>query len=204
MTSPLMECPVCSAKNPDAASQCGTCHTPLPVTSSQETLNEGGAPEAWSAAFTPQPAAMAVAGDDLEKGTVLAGRYEILQLLGRGGMGAVYKARDFELDRFVALKLIRPELARNPEILRRFKQELILARQITHKNVIRIFDLGQADGIKFITMEYIEGEDLQGLMRRKKKLEPAEAATIMAQVCRALEAAHNEGVVHRDLKPQNI
>ena len=95
-------------------------------------------------------------------------------------------------------------MAANPEILRRFKQELILARQITHKNVIRIFDLGQADGIKFITMEYIEGEDLQGLMRRKKKLEPAEAATIMAQVCRALEAAHNEGVVHRDLKPQNI
>ena len=137
-----MECPICSAKNPDAASQCGTCHTPLPVTSSQETLNEGGAPEAWSVAFTPQPAAMAVAGDDLEKGTVLAGRYEILQLLGRGGMGAVYKARDFELERFVALKLIRPELARNPEILKRFKQELILARQVTHKNVIRIFDLG--------------------------------------------------------------
>ena len=81
---------------------------------------------------------------------------------------------------------------------------MILARQITHKNVIRIFDLGQADGFKFITMDYIEGEDLQSLLRRKKKLEPAEAANIIAQTCRALEAAHAEGVIHRDLKPQNI
>ncbi len=95
-------------------------------------------------------------------------------------------------------------MAANPEILRRFKQELILARQITHKNVIRIFDLGQADGVKFITMEYIEGENLQSVLRRKKKLEPAEAANILAQVCRALEAAHHEGVIHRDLKPQNV
>ena len=140
----------------------------------------------------------------LGPGTLLGERYEIVKMLGQGGMGAVYHAHDRELEREVALKVIRSDMAANPEILRRFKQELILARQITHKNVIRIFDLGQADGIKFITMEYIEGEDLQGLIRRKKKLEPAEAATIMAQVCRALEAAHNEGVIHRDLKPQNI
>jgi len=119
-------------------------------------------------------------------------------------MGAVYQAHDRELERQVALKVIRGEMAANPEILKRFKQELILARQITHKNVIRIFDLGQADGIKFITMEYIEGEDLQRVLRRKMKIEPAEAAAIIAQVCRALEAAHSEGVIHRDLKPQNI
>lgn len=119
-------------------------------------------------------------------------------------MGAVYQAHDRELDRQVALKVIRGDMAANPEILRRFKQELILARQITHKNVIRIFDLGQADGIKFITMEYIEGEDLQSLFKQKKKLEPAEAAKIIAQVCCALEVAHAEGVIHRDLKPQNI
>src|SRR6202030_3964252 len=137
-------------------------------------------------------------------GAVLGERYEIIRLLGQGGMGAVYHARDRELEREVALKVIRSDMAANPEILRRFKQELILARQITHKNVIRIFDLGQAEGIKFITMEYIEGENLQGVLRRRKKLEPAEAANILAQVCRALEAAHNEGVVHRDLKPQNI
>jgi serine/threonine protein kinase/tetratricopeptide (TPR) repeat protein len=140
----------------------------------------------------------------LEKGTILAGRYEILQLLGRGGMGAVYKARDTELDRVVALKLIRPELAKNPEILRRFKHELILARQVTHKNVIRIFDLGQSDGIKFITMDFVDGQDLRSLLQERGKLEPEQAARIMLQICRALEAAHSEGVIHRDLKPQNI
>jgi tetratricopeptide (TPR) repeat protein len=119
-------------------------------------------------------------------------------------MGAVYKARDIELDRIVALKLIRPELARNPEMLRRFKQELILARQVTHKNVIRIFDLGQSDGIKFITMDFVEGRDLRQMLLERGKFPPQEAAKIMLQICRALEAAHTEGVIHRDLKPQNI
>jgi serine/threonine protein kinase/tetratricopeptide (TPR) repeat protein len=199
-----MECPVCSAKNPDAASKCGKCHTPLPSLSSQETLNEGGAPEAWSVGVTPPTGAAASAVDDLEKGTVLAGRYEILQLLGRGGMGAVYKARDTELDRLVALKLIRPELARNPEMLRRFKQELILARQVTHKNVIRIFDLGQSEGTRFITMDFVEGQDLRALLLEQGKFPAEQAARLMLQICRALEAAHAEGVIHRDLKPQNI
>jgi len=147
---------------------------------------------------------VAPAGDDLEKGTVLAGRYEILQLLGRGGMGAVYKARDSELDRIVALKLIRSELAKNPEILRRFKQELILARQVTHKNVIRIFDLGQSDGIKFITMDFVEGQNLRELLLERGKFPAEQAARVMLQICRALEAAHTEGVIHRDLKPQNV
>jgi len=137
-------------------------------------------------------------------GTVLGGRYEVLQLLGRGGMGAVYKAHDKELDRIVALKLIRPDLARNPEMVRRFKQELILARQITHKNVIRIFDLGQSEGIKFITMDFVEGHDLRALLMEKGKFPAPEAARIMLQICRALEAAHGEHVIHRDLKPQNI
>jgi len=119
-------------------------------------------------------------------------------------MGAVYKARDNELDRLVALKVIRPELTTNPEMLRRFKRELILARQITHRNVVRIFDLGQSDGFKFITMEYLEGQDLRAVLKEKGKLPPKEAASIILQICRALEVAHGEGVVHRDLKPQNI
>jgi serine/threonine protein kinase/tetratricopeptide (TPR) repeat protein len=135
---------------------------------------------------------------------VLGERYEILALLGQGGMGAVYKARDTELERLVALKIIRPELTTNPEILKRFKQELILARQVTHRNVIRIFDLGQADGFKFITMEYLEGQDLRAVLREKGKLPPEGAVKIIVQICRALEAAHGEGVIHRDLKPQNI
>ena len=137
-------------------------------------------------------------------GTLLAGRYEIVRVLGEGGMGAVYQARDRELERIIALKVIRPELAGNAAILQRFKQELILARHVTHKNVVRIYDLGEADGIKFITMEYVDGEDLRALLKTRGKLPAQEAVQIVEQVCRALDAAHAEGVIHRDLKPQNI
>ncbi|MGA7648910.1 MAG: protein kinase, partial [Terriglobales bacterium] len=115
----------------------------------------------------------------LQIGDVLGGRYEILQLLGEGGMGAVYKAADRELNRFVALKVIRPELGSNPAILARFKQELLLAHQVTHRNVIRIYDLGEAAGLKFITMEYIEGKDLRTLIREKKKFTPEEAVEVI-------------------------
>src|SRR5215831_8428464 len=140
----------------------------------------------------------------LQVGDVLGGRYEIQQLLGEGGMGEVYKALDRELDRPVALKLIRPELASNSSMLARFKQELLLSRQVTHKNVIRIFDLGDSDGVKFITMEFVEGHDLRTLIQEKKKFSPEQAVEVMQQVCQALEAAHSVGVIHRDLKPQNI
>src|ERR1700726_476486 len=119
-------------------------------------------------------------------------------------MGAVYKAKDRGLGRFVALKVIRPELASNSSILARFKQELLLAHQVTHKNVIRIYDLGDADGVKLITMEFVEGEDLRTLIQEKKKFSPEEAVEITQQICRALEATHGVGVIHRDLKPQNI
>jgi eukaryotic-like serine/threonine-protein kinase len=140
----------------------------------------------------------------LQIGDLLGARYEILQLLGEGGMGAVYKAADRALDRFVALKVIRPELASNPSILARFKQELLLAHQVTHRNVIRIYDLGEAESVKFITMEFIEGKDLRSLIREKKKFTPEEAVEVIQQVCQALDAAHSIGVIHRDLKPQNI
>ncbi|HJT86694.1 MAG TPA: protein kinase [Bryobacteraceae bacterium] len=140
----------------------------------------------------------------LQPGSILAGRYEILEVLGQGGMGAVYKARDREVDRIVALKAIRPELAANREMLERFKKELVLARQITHLNIVRIYDLGVAGPMKFITMEFIEGQDLGTVLIRRGKLECREAAGIMLQVARALEAAHAQGVIHRDLKPQNV
>ncbi len=140
----------------------------------------------------------------LEPGMVLAQRYEIVEILGQGGMGAVYKATDRELNRTVAIKVIRPDLARDRGIVDRFKQELLLAHQVTHRNVIRIYDLSEADGMKFITMEYVEGENLLTLLHEKKKFSAEEAVEIMQQVCRALEAAHTVGVIHRDLKPQNI
>ena len=126
-------------------------------------------------------------------GTSLAGRYEILQLLGEGGMGAVYKAKDREVGHMVALKVIRPELASRSEVLSRFKQELVLARQVTHKNVIRIFDLGQADGINFITMEFVEGRDLHSLVKDGHKFTIAEKTGIIRQICHALDAPTRKG-----------
>src|SRR5438309_3270480 len=168
----------------------------------------GDAPTMIDAPAKPAPrtrAGTSHAGQPmLERGAVLAQRYEILEILGEGGMGAVYKAMDRELSRPVALKVIRPDLAGNQAILDRFKQELLLAREVTHKNVIRIYDLGEAEGVKFITMEYVEGEDLRTLIHEKTKLAPEEAVEIMQQVCRALEAAHSVGIIHRDLKPQNV
>ena len=137
-------------------------------------------------------------------GLVLGGRYEILQELGEGGMGSVYKARDLEVNRVVAIKIVRQELANDPIVLQRFKQELVLARQVTHRNVVRIYDLGVAGGMRFISMEYVEGRELGAVLHEQGKIEPKEAAGIILQVCRGLEAAHAQGVVHRDLKPQNI
>src|SRR5277367_3830425 len=158
-------------------------------------LQSGSAPRSGSASYREIV---------LQTGDMLGGRYEILQLLGEGGMGAVYKASDREVDRFVALKLIRPELASNPDNIARFKQELLLSSQVTHRNVIRIYDLGEAQGVKFITMEFVEGQDLRSLIQEKKKFPPEEAVELMQQVSRALEAAHTLGIIHRDLKPQNI
>ena len=212
-----MVCPHCRTPNPEGTTICTQCSTPIDL----EDATIAFTPEARSAAaatvaFDPQ-ATQATAWSrpptqpgemtdsrPLQPGEVLGDRYEILKLLGEGGMGAVYKAHDRELERTVALKVIRPELARNAQVLHRFKQELILARQVTHRNIIRIFDLGSASGTRFITMEYIEGQDLSNVLAARGKLPAAEAAGIMAQVARGLEAAHSEGVVHRDLKPQNI
>ena len=135
---------------------------------------------------------------------MLGGRYEILQTIGEGGMGAVYKAEDRELGRAVALKVIRPELASNPDILQRFKQEILLASKVTDRNIIRVYDLGDAEGVKFITMEFVEGEDLRHLLQSQGKLPAAEAVDIMEQVVSGLRAAHRVGIIHRDLKPGNI
>jgi eukaryotic-like serine/threonine-protein kinase len=148
--------------------------------------------------------AVSTTANILEVGQVLGGRFEIQEMLGIGGMGAVYKAYDRDIDRVIALKCIRPELAKDPEITQRFTQELLLARQIAHKNVIRIFDVRDSGGLKFITMEYVDGRDLSSLVEAKGKLTSAESVAIMMQVSSGLACAHAEGVVHRDLKPSNI
>src|SRR5712671_1956921 len=148
--------------------------------------------------------ALSATGNILEVGQVLGGRFEIQEMLGIGGMGAVYKAYDRDIDRVIALKCIRPELAKDPEIAQRFTQELLLARQIAHKNIIRIFDVRDSGGLKFITMEYVEGQDLGSLVESRGKLTFTESVAIVMQVCSGLACAHAEGVVHRDLKPGNI
>src|SRR5262245_21630113 len=125
---------------------------------------------------------------ELILGTVFGGRYEIVGILGQGGMGRVYKARDRELDKLIALKTIRLDTAEGPDALARFKQELLLARKVTHKNVVRIFDLGDAEGIKFFTMEYIDGESLKAAIRRKGALPPREVVPLARQILGALEA----------------
>jgi eukaryotic-like serine/threonine-protein kinase len=144
----------------------------------------------------------------LSPGQPFGARYHIVRLLGIGGMGAVYQAWDAELGVIVALKVIRPEVAADPAsaamLERRFKQELLLARQVTHKNVVRIHELGELDGIKFITMSFIEGEELGTILRRKDKLPIERVMRIARGIATGLEAAHAAGVVHRDLKPANI
>ncbi len=217
------ECPVCQTSNPDSSIACGKCATPNPFLTSAGDSGEltiaasfPGSDALSGGLTTPLDSAMGSAGAaaasrarsasgaTLFPGAKLAGRYEILKMLGEGGMGTVYKAKDTELDRLVALKVIRPEYANHPETIRRFKQELILARQITHRNVIRIFDLGIADSFKFITMDYVEGRDLSKILSERGKFSVNDGCEIVRQICSGLEAAHSEGVVHRDLKPQNV
>lgn len=136
--------------------------------------------------------------------TRIADRYEILGLLGAGGMGSVYRARDTHLDEIVALKMLGRELARVPEMLARFRQEVKLARKVTHRNVARTFDLGEDGGDHFLTMELVEGESLAALLSREGRLPLARAIEITGPICDGLAAAHAVGVVHRDLKPDNV
>ncbi len=137
-------------------------------------------------------------------GSQIAGRYDIIRLLGRGGMGAVYQAYDRELDRNVALKVIRADLVNDPDVLKRFKREIQLSSTVTHKNVLRVYDLGESEGIKFLTMQYVEGDDLAHRIKHEGHLPIPRLLHIFRQVCQGLAAAHEQGVLHRDLKPSNI
>ncbi len=188
-----MKCPKCKIDNPDFRDFCKKCGTALKEISATLTSpppEKEEAPEKSVLEFAP--------------GQYFGKRYQIIEEIGRGGMGRVYKALDKELDRVVALKMIKPELSSKPGIVERFKKEIKLAGHISHKNVCRIHDLGEAEGIRFISMQYIEGQDLKDFIMQVGILTVEKAVNITQQVCAALQAAHDEGVIHRDLKPQNI
>jgi serine/threonine-protein kinase len=162
----------------------------------QTGAGRGGEPPA-----VPEPRS----GGLLTIGARFAGRYDILDVLGSGGMGVVYRAYDREVGETVAIKALRPELgAIDATALERFKQELRLARRITHRNVVRTYDLGEVDGIYYITMEYVHGTTVAALIRDAGTLAVPATLTIGKQLCRALEVAHEAGIVHRDIKPQNL
>jgi tetratricopeptide (TPR) repeat protein/predicted Ser/Thr protein kinase len=215
-----MNCPRCGTENPAGAPKCSRCGISLAIGTDAETFAgivaapiavAGSAPARAPEPVSPSMADMVTAGPWAVASTPGAGgeidfgpRYKIQKLLGEGGMGAVYKAYDTELDRTVALKLIRPGLAMDANVSQRFKQELLLASKISHKNILRIHDLGDANGVKFISMAYVEGQDLHQLLTAQGKLPIERALNLTKQLCAALDAAHSEGVVHRDFKPQNI
>ncbi|HVH09755.1 MAG TPA: protein kinase, partial [Gemmatimonadales bacterium] len=144
-------------------------------------------------------------GDLLRAGSVFANRYEVQELLGSGGMGLVYRAFDRELQEPVAIKTLRPEMvAADGVALERFKQEIRLARKIAHRHVVRTYDLGEVNGRYYLTMEYVEGTPLKQLIEARGRLPVSVTLTIGKQLCRALEVAHQQGIIHRDIKPQNL
>jgi len=184
-----MKCPNCHFDNPETQRFCGECGTQL---SSLKDIH----PEVTETLQT--------AIKELTTGSTFAGRYQVIEELGRGGMGRVYKVQDTDIKEKVALKLLRPEITLDKETVERFSNELKLARRISHRNVCRMFDLGRAEGTTFITMEFVPGEDLKSFIHRSKQLNIGTAISIAKQVCEGLEEAHRLGVIHRDLKPGNI
>src|SRR5580765_5435863 len=137
-------------------------------------------------------------------GAIVAGRYRLVALLGRGGMGDVYRADDLTLDQPVALKFLPEGVAATDTRVAQFHNELRVARQVSHKNVCRLYDLGEADGRRFLTMEYVDGEDLSSSLRRFGRMPPDKAVQIARQLCAGVAAAHEKDVIHRDLKPANV
>ena len=184
-----VECPKCKTENTSDSEFCKKCATPLP--SSDE--------------FPASPTkTLETPTEELTRGTTFAGRYEIIEELGRGGMGKVYRVEDKKIKEEVALKLIKPEIASDKKTVERFSNELKIARKIVHKNVARMFDLNEEKGTHYIIMEYVPGEDLKRLIRKVGQLSAGKTIFIAMQICEGLAEAHRLGVVHRDLKPQNI
>ena len=212
-------CPKCRAHVLDAASTCTNCGYSLGSSDAETvpSLSDSVTRDSQTVPSSPSPSSVATLESSVSPQPKVAlshpsfrapdfgPRYRVDRILGEGGMGTVYKAWDKELERTVALKLVRHDLTRDPNVSQRFKQELLLASKISHRNVLRIHDLGDGpDDTKFISMAYVEGQDLGQLLKKEGKLPLERALNIARQLCAALDAAHAEGVVHRDLKPQNI
>jgi serine/threonine protein kinase/tetratricopeptide (TPR) repeat protein len=184
-----IKCPTCRSDNPDTLKFCGECGTQLPTP-------QGHPPAVTETVQTPVR--------ELAMGSTFAGRYQIIEELGHGGMGKVYKVFDTKIKEKIALKLIKPEIASDKETIERFSNELRLARNISQRNVCRMFDMGESEGAHFITMEYVHGEDLKSMIEMSGSLSLGMLLSVGKQVCDGLAEAHSLGVVHRDLKPQNI
>ena len=213
-----MGCPRCGSALVSASGRCGNCgaldSSSVTVLTPVTGVAPPTAPDAETilaeeVSQTPAGAQRPVfAIGPLNAGQAFGTRYHIIRALGAGGMGVVYQAWDSELGVAVALKVIRPEVLLDPgsagEVERRFKRELVLARQVTHKHVVRIHDLGELHGIKYLTMPFIEGENLADILKRDGKIPVPRAIAIAKEVASGLAAAHEVGVVHRDLKPENI
>jgi serine/threonine-protein kinase len=183
----MLTCPACSADLVDSATSCRVCGAPLPA----------------DAVATIAPTSGLLDGR-FEIGTTVVGRYRILGLLGRGGMGEVYRAHDNKLDQQVALKFLPEALGRDGAAVARFHNEVRTARQVTHPNVCRVHDIGEANGVPFISMEFVDGEDLASLLQRIGRLPQDKGVEVAHALCAGLAAAHARGVVHRDLKPANL
>jgi len=184
-----IKCPKCHSENPETKQFCADCGTQLP------------APDDHPLVFTET---LQTPVHELTTGSTFANRYQIIEELGKGGMGKVYKVFDQEVQAKMALKLIKPEVSADKNTIDRFRNELKIARDISHKNICRMYDLGREAGNYFITMEYVSGEDLKSFIRRSRQLVVGTAIFIAKQVCEGLAEAHRLGVVHRDLKPGNI
>jgi serine/threonine protein kinase/tetratricopeptide (TPR) repeat protein len=184
-----IKCPKCQTENAETALFCSDCGTKL---------------EAAGEFSLFQTETLQTSLKELSTGSTFAGRYQIIEELGKGGMGKVYKVFDTKIKEKIALKLIKPEIASDKETIDRFSNELRLSRRISHRNVCRMFDLGEAEGGHFITMEFVHGEDLKSMIRMSTGLTVGTVLSVGKQVCDGLAEAHSLGVVHRDLKPQNI
>src|SRR5467141_762190 len=169
-------------------------------------------PASPSSPRTPRPLASSnpltssdpIGGGRFTPGQIIAERYRVVALAGRGGMGEVYRAEDLTLGQVVALKFLPETLSQDAAALARFHAEVRTARQVSHPNVCRMFDIGEADGTLFLTMEYVDGEDLASVVRRIGRIKPDKATEIERKICAGLAAAHERGVIHRDLKPANV